>query len=136
MARPAPPVNHGDRQNKARAIMAYDSSDNTIYLVARTVIHDHRRIGEMIKRFAREAGEERLSGPAWQLRRAPASGKLGYRQHQPHQVRLPRDLKLLVDLPQMPIDRAVLAARRHGNVTHGPAFSQPDRHLTLRARKP
>ncbi len=49
----------GDRRNKARAIMAYDSSDNTIYLVARTVIHDHRRIGEMINRFARDASEER-----------------------------------------------------------------------------
>lgn len=44
----------GDRQNKARAIMACDSAEQTIYLVARTVIHDHRRIGEMIKRFARE----------------------------------------------------------------------------------
>ena len=44
----------GDRQNKARAILAYDSSENTIYLVARTVIHDHRRIGEMIKRYSQE----------------------------------------------------------------------------------
>ena len=44
----------GDRQNKARAIMAYDSSDNTIYLVGRTVIHDHRRITEMVKRYSRE----------------------------------------------------------------------------------
>lgn len=48
----------GDRRNKARAIVAYDLANSTIYLVARTVIHDHRRVGEMIKRFAREAGEE------------------------------------------------------------------------------
>ena len=48
----------GDRQNKARAILAYDSSDNTIYLVARTVIHDHRRLGELIERYARETRED------------------------------------------------------------------------------
>lgn len=48
----------GDRQNKARAIAAQDSASGTIYLVSRTVIHDHRRVGEMIKRFASEISQE------------------------------------------------------------------------------
>lgn len=48
----------GDQHNKARAIVAHDPPNDTIYLVARTVIHDHRRIGETIKRFARETREE------------------------------------------------------------------------------
>lgn len=50
----------GDRRNRARAIVAFDSSENTIYLFARTAIHDHRRVGELIKRY----GPEISGGPS------------------------------------------------------------------------
>jgi hypothetical protein len=41
----------GDRHNRARAIVCHDSEEQVIYLVARTVTHDHRRLAEVVKSF-------------------------------------------------------------------------------------
>ena len=42
----------GDAKNRARVIICHNPEDNLIYLVARTVIHDHRRLHAVIKGFA------------------------------------------------------------------------------------
>lgn len=41
----------GDRNNRARVIACHDPSEGVIYLVARTAIHDHRRLAEVVDRF-------------------------------------------------------------------------------------
>ena len=66
---------------------------------------------------------------------ATPSPELGEREHQPHQVRLPRDGLLLVDLLQVPVDGAFRVSRRLGHVADALAFRQPDRHLTFRWRQ-
>ena len=66
---------------------------------------------------------------------APPSPEFGERQHQPHQVRLPREGVLLVDPLQVPVDGGVRMPRRLGHVAHALAFRQPDRHLRLRRRQ-
>jgi hypothetical protein len=42
----------GDKENRARAIICFDESENSIYLVARTAIHDHASLRELVGRFA------------------------------------------------------------------------------------
>ena len=61
--------------------------------------------------------------------------ELGQRQHQPHQVRLPRDGVLLVDPLQVPVDGGFRMPRRIDHVADAHAFRQPDRHLSLRRRQ-
>ena len=56
---------------------------------------------------------------------APPSPELGERQHQAHQVRLPRDGVLLVDLLQVPVDGGFRMPRRIGHVADAIAFRQP-----------
>ena len=70
--------------------------------------------------------------PAINVRTSP---KLAQRQHQPHQVRLPRNRLLSVDLLQVRIDGPVLATRRLGDLAHALAFRQPGRDQALRARQ-
>lgn len=41
----------GDRNNRARVIACHDESERVIYLIARTVTHDHRRLGEVVRSF-------------------------------------------------------------------------------------
>lgn len=41
----------GDRHNRARVVACHDSEHGVIYLVARTVTHDHRRLAEVVKGF-------------------------------------------------------------------------------------
>lgn len=41
----------GDDENRARAIICWDSKEGVIYLVARTVIHDHTALREMVANF-------------------------------------------------------------------------------------
>ena len=41
----------GDAENKGRAIICFDRSTDTIYLVARTAIHDHASLRELIAKF-------------------------------------------------------------------------------------
>lgn len=41
----------GDRGNKARVIVCYDSRADRIYLVARTAIHDHDRLTALVAQF-------------------------------------------------------------------------------------
>ncbi|RME96950.1 MAG: hypothetical protein D6773_16460 [Alphaproteobacteria bacterium] len=43
----------GDDDNRARAIVCYDRKEQVIYLVARTVIHDHGSLRELVGRFRR-----------------------------------------------------------------------------------
>ena len=41
----------GDADNRARAIICFDAREQIIYLVARTVIHDHTALRELVARF-------------------------------------------------------------------------------------
>lgn len=41
----------GDRHNRARVVVCHDPSEQVIYLVARTVVHDHRRLAEIVDKF-------------------------------------------------------------------------------------
>ncbi len=41
----------GDLENRARAIICFDESEDAIYLVARTAIHDHTSLRELVARF-------------------------------------------------------------------------------------
>jgi hypothetical protein len=41
----------GDEENRARVIICFDSREQVIYLVARTVIHDHTSLRELVARF-------------------------------------------------------------------------------------
>jgi hypothetical protein len=43
----------GDDDNRARAIVCFDRTAGTIYLVARTPIHDHDSLRELTARFRR-----------------------------------------------------------------------------------
>lgn len=52
----------------------------------------------------------------------------GGRQHHPHQVSLAGNAQLGVDLPDMPTDRRLRPACRHGDVPHTVAPGQGDRH--------
>ena len=42
----------GDDDNRARAIVCYDRKAGVIYLVARTAIHDHRALNELVTSFS------------------------------------------------------------------------------------
>jgi hypothetical protein len=42
----------GDDDNRARAIVCYDRKAGVIYLVARTAIHDHRALNELVASFS------------------------------------------------------------------------------------
>lgn len=41
----------GDRDNRARVIVCFDQKEKVIYLVARTVIHDHAALRELVASF-------------------------------------------------------------------------------------
>lgn len=41
----------GDADNRARAVICFDAREQVIYLVARTVIHDHTALRELVARF-------------------------------------------------------------------------------------
>jgi len=42
----------GDKENKGRAIICFDSKERIVYLVARTAIHDHTSLRELVARFS------------------------------------------------------------------------------------
>ena len=41
----------GDEENRARVIICFDRSEQVIYLVARTAIHDHTALRELVAKF-------------------------------------------------------------------------------------
>lgn len=41
----------GDRKNAARVIACHDHQNRVLYLVARTVTHDHRRLDRIVRDF-------------------------------------------------------------------------------------
>lgn len=41
----------GDEHNKGRAIACYDPKEGRIFLVARTVTHDHERLSALVENF-------------------------------------------------------------------------------------
>jgi hypothetical protein len=41
----------GDDENRARAIVCFDAKEQVIYLVARTAIHDHTSLRELVGAF-------------------------------------------------------------------------------------
>ena len=41
----------GDNENRARAIVCFDRKEQVIYLVARTVIHDHGALRELVAKI-------------------------------------------------------------------------------------
>jgi hypothetical protein len=41
----------GDQDNRGRAIICYDRVQDAIYLVARTAIHDHTTLRELVAKF-------------------------------------------------------------------------------------
>ena len=43
----------GDDDNRARAIVCYDKQEDVVYLVARTAIHEHSSLRELVARFRR-----------------------------------------------------------------------------------
>lgn len=42
----------GDDDNRGRVIICFDRKDNAIYLVARTPIHDHSSLRELVAKFS------------------------------------------------------------------------------------
>lgn len=42
----------GDSDNRGRAIVCHDRKNDTVYLVARTAIHEHGALRELVARFA------------------------------------------------------------------------------------
>ena len=63
-------------------------------------------------------------------------GKAVQRQHQPHQVRLPRDSPFAVDPVQVPTDGTLRAPCPRGNGTHAIAGCQHDRQAAFGRGKP
>lgn len=43
----------GDDENRGRAVICHDRDEDVIYLVAKTAIHDHAALRELVARFAR-----------------------------------------------------------------------------------
>jgi len=41
----------GDRDNRARAIVCFDPKEKIVYRVARTAIHEHEALRELVARF-------------------------------------------------------------------------------------